>query len=272
MKKKFITIFSVVIVLAAVMFFIVKYMGNANNSEPISVTTDSVVFKKGCYAADSSCLYISFHYPVVDKDKDGQLSMLLNSDFLQMVGDSIKQTTVGTIKEHLGMIAQQYDSSFIDYNGAFPGGTVNTWYLKVRYNILMNDGKMLSIQYFSDDYMGGAHGTYRYHYTNLDLKNPSSLTIPDMVTDLVVFAERAEEAFRHHFKIPEGKNLDNFWFPQGKFILPTEYGFSPEGIILHYNVYEIAPYSDGDIKVLIPYSNIKDILNSKWSYLARVKS
>mgnify|MGYP000967492715 CR=1 FL=1 len=272
MKKKYATIIAIVVVLAIVVLLIVKYIGNANSNEPISVTTDSVVFKKGCYAADSSCLYISFHFPVIDRDTDGQLSMLLNADFLQMVGDSAQQTTVGTIKDHLDMIARQYDSSFVDYNGAFPGGAINTWYLKVRYNVLLNDGKVLSIQYLSNDYMGGAHGTYHYHYLNLDLKKPRPLAISDMVTDLGIFSERAEEAFRHHFKIPEGKSLDNFWFPNGKFILPSEYGFSPDGIILHYNVYEIAPYSEGDIKVLVPYSSIKDILSDQWSYLSKAKS
>lgn len=272
MKKKYIPVIAIVVVLAIAVSLIVWYMSNANSSEPISVSTDSVVFKKGCYAADSSCLYISFHFPVVDRDKDGRLSMLLNSDFLQMVGDSLKESASGTIKDHLSNIARQYDSSFVDYTGAFPSGAVNTWYLKVRYNILINDGKILSIQYFSDDYMGGAHGTYRYHYLNLALKQPHPLAISDMVSDLVVFSERAEEAFRHHFKIPEGKSLDNFWFPQGKFLLPSEYGFSKEGIVLHYNVYEIAPYSDGDIKVVVPYSSIKDILNSDWSYLVEVKS
>ncbi|HUX54168.1 MAG TPA: DUF3298 domain-containing protein [Williamwhitmania sp.] len=272
MKKKYVLVIAILVVLAIVVVLVIRYIGNASSSEPISVTTDSVVFKKGCYAADSSCLYISFHFPVVDKDKDGRLSMLLNSDFLQMVGDSLKGTMSGTIKEHLSSIAMQYDSSFVDYTGAFPSGAVNTWYLKVRYNVLINDGKILCIQYLSDDYMGGAHGTYRYHYLNLALQQPRPLAISDIVSDLDVFAERAEEAFRQHFKIPEGKSLDNFWFPQGKFILPSEYGFSTEGVILHYNVYEIAPYSDGDIKVVVPYSSIKDILNGDWSYLADVKS
>ena len=269
MSKKKLVFAVVLATLVVVAIFIFTYVGRSSKSVPLAISSDSVVLKKGCVCDDSSCLYVSFHYPVVTCDNSNVVTMLLFADYLQAIGDSSKATSSGTIKDYLNQVAFQYDSIFAEYQSAFPAGAVNTWYSKTRYSILMNDGELLSLQYYTENYMGGAHGNHTYHYFNMAPKLAAVISLPDVIADMDAFAEKAEDSFRTHFKIPQGKSLDNYWFPNSRFQLPAEFGFTKEGVVLHYNVYEIAPYSDGDIRIVVPYSEFKDVLKPEYSYLAK---
>ena len=117
--------------------------------------------------------------------------------------------------------------------------------------------------------MGGAHGNYSYHYCNIAPQKATVLSLSDVVSDIPLFVEKAKDSFRRHFKIPQGKSLEDYWFPNAKFQLPTEFGLSREGVVLHYNVYEIGPYSDGDIRFTVPYSDIDMILMPDYEFLAK---
>ena len=54
-------------------------------------------------------------------------------------------------------------------------------------------------------------------------------------------------------------------FEKDNFTLPVNIGYTEEGLILAYNVYEIAPYSTGLIDFTIPYEEADDYLVFKGS-------
>jgi len=267
---KKILIYSVVLaslVVAAVVIY--SYVGRSRVPQPLSISADSVVFKRGCISADSSCLYVSFQFPVVKGVNDQAVSVLLYADYLQAIGDSSKLDASGTMPEYLNRVALQYDSLFTEYQSAFPQGAINTWYLKSRFDTLLNDAGLLSIQYYTENYMGGAHGNYSYHYFNVAPQLLRIVSLSDIISDMTIFMEKAEDCFRKHFNIPQGKSLEEYWFSNSTFQLPGEFGLSREGVVLHYNVYEIGPYSDGDIRFIVPYSDLKEVLMPDYSYLAK---
>lgn len=268
-SKKLVWIFVAAVVAAAAVLFVYMNAGPSNQPKPISITTDSVVFKRGCVSADSSCLYVSFRFPLIEGEDSRQLSIVLYADYLQAIGDSSRIDGSGTIRDYLNTVVSQYDSLFTEFVSAFPQGAVNTWYLKTRFETLLNDGVITSIEYYTENYMGGAHPNYSYHYFNYSLQRNAVLSLSDVVLDMNLFLEKAEDSFRKNMNIPQGKSLEGYWFPNSKYALPNEVGFSTVGVVLHYNVYEIAPYSDGDIEYTIPYSEIGTLLKPEYSYLVK---
>ncbi len=269
MSKKVVG-FSIVIAvaIAAAIFFFLNN-GDSKQAKPISITADSVVFKRGCVSADSSCLYVSFHYPVVSGNNNKLLPILLYADYLQVLGDSSRIENSGTIRDYLSNIVSQNDSLFTEFVSAFPEGAVNTWYLKANFTTLLNDGAITCIKYYTESYMGGAHSNYSFHYFNFANQRNMTLSIGDVVSDMPLFLEKAENSFRKSQNMPQGKALDGYWFPNSTFELPAEIGFSSQGVVLHYNAYDIAPFSDGDICFVVPYGDIKELLTPEFAYLAK---
>ena len=52
-------------------------------------------------------------------------------------------------------------------------------------------------------------------------------------------------------------------FEDDVFQLPQTYFFTDKGLLLYYNVYEIASYADGPKELLIPYTEAVPYLTAK---------
>ena len=231
----------------------------------LSVASDSLVFTRGCVNPDSSCFRITLEFPVVQGKRAARIQKMIASDYLKLLSDSTKVKGINQFKEVLIRLAESYDSSYVDYLSSFPGSNGVLWYIDASYDVLLNDGKVLTIRYSYDDYLGGAHGMYGYYYQNIDLRKAKPLGLSDIVSDVDQFTGLVEK----QYKVSSGvDHLDEFWFEGGKFKLPKEFGLSKKGIVLHYNVYEIASFADGDLVFEIPYSSISDMLTRRFKYLA----
>lgn len=236
-------------------------------SEPLSINADSVVFTRGCATPEASCFRVSFVFPSIVSDVPNRLTRNMLSDYLQMVEDSSSVSTMNDFKNKLVENSLRFDSAFVDYTGAFPDAAYIDWYLKINYEVLRNDSKVLTIRYLYSDYMGGAHGIQNYHYQNYDVRKSKRIELTDVFENVKDFYAVAESAFNAKYLDGKEKSSVNFGFPNDKFILPREFGFGDKGLLLHYNVYEIASYVQGDILLEIPYSSVKETLKPKWKYL-----
>ena len=56
------------------------------------------------------------------------------------------------------------------------------------------------------------------------------------------------------------ETIEDFFFGED-FQLPANMGFSKEGLILLYNNYEIAAYTQGATKIVLPYETVKGVLH-----------
>ena len=100
-------------------------------------------------------------------------------------------------------------------------------------------------------------------HRNITVSNdPLRLLFEFFETELV---KAAEAAFRKQRELsPESDLLENgFEFPDNRFRLNDNYGFTNDGVVFFYNSYEIAPYAAGPSEVFIPYSEISDWLKFK---------
>ncbi len=103
---------------------------------------------------------------------------------------------------------------------------------------------------------GGAHGNMNISFLNFNSQTGEILQIEDYIKNRKDFLKLVES----HFDLEIEKKLDednfNDYFFGDDFQLPENIGFSDEGIILLYNVYEIAPYSKGITEFTIPFEEV----------------
>lgn len=164
---------------------------------------------------------------------------------------------------------EEYKSLSNDYysdKNRLPKGEIPQWYWYSLYNsnrIEFQNDSLLSYAVEYSDYTGGAHGSYRLTYVNIDLGNLVTLSeedifAPDYYKPLseIIAAKLAEK-----YGVPSPDSLINKGFVDIREIEPNDnFRLTPEGIQYTYNQYEIAPYSMGVIDLFIPYAELKEIL------------
>jgi hypothetical protein len=145
-------------------------------------------------------------------------------------------------------------------------GEIPSWYWYYMNNsnrLLFQNDSLLSYAVEYSDYEGGAHGSYRITYTNIDLNrlvtlSEEDLFIPDYYKPLT---EKIVQGLMQSFHVNEPDSLLNRGFFTIEDIVPNNnFWLNDEGIHFAYNQYEIAPYAMGVIHVTVPYSELRDIL------------
>lgn len=121
------------------------------------------------------------------------------------------------------------------------------------------------------EYTGGAHGNHGTTYFVIDPAAAKRLTLDDIVktTARPLILEQTEEALRSLRGLKAGAPLTEGGFFENSISIPDNFFLSSEGLGFHWDPYEIAPYSDDSIEVILPYESIGDFLTEKGRSLAR---
>ena len=114
------------------------------------------------------------------------------------------------------------------------------------------------INVYSDT--GGAHGNDSIVLLNFNPENGNLYSHSEIIDDIDGFKSLAETYFMNTLKDEsETTSISEFFFGKA-FQLPENIGFNDEGIILLYNVYEIASYDQGYTEFIIPFEDANSYL------------
>lgn len=135
--------------------------------------------------------------------------------------------------------------------------TLDMYYEKYSYQ------DYLSYVFFTSMYTGGAHPNNTIYTITYNQKKNQIVTISNLVNDnsdlLEILSEESRKILKKYpsFQTPyfqenmllEGTDprLENF----------RNFAFSKDGMIFFFEQYQIAPYSDGSFRVVIPYEKLK---------------
>lgn len=212
---------------------------------------------------------VSFTYPSKFRDAESltRLQQIFQGTFFGGIEyDSL--TPKEAMKRYIDDYTARYKAlSNIYYEDkARLEGKMPVWYWYMMYNsnrILFQNDALLSYAVEYSDYEGGAHGSYRILYTNIDLNelvtlSEEDLFVPDYyksLTDKILSCLMIQ----NNVDVPDSLLMKGFFTIED--IVPNNNFWLDEiGIHYSYNQYEIAPYSMGVIDVTVPYSDISDIL------------
>jgi Protein of unknown function (DUF3298) len=94
--------------------------------------------------------------------------------------------------------------------------------------------------------------------------NPATgrqIILDELITDKIGLKTLLEKKFR---EVKRASFAQGFEFTDAvPFKLPNNFGFTNEGILFHYNTYEVGPYTIGDTDITIPYNELERLMNFK---------
>lgn len=137
------------------------------------------------------------------------------------------------------------------------------------------DDKYVSLLSGLTTYAGGAHGYTGFDAVNYDLATGEELALKDVIPDEDKFAELLEKKLLEDYTIDEFLIMDEAAGLKGNImpfikaeyepenVDPSEPGaqthlgwvLDPDGVLIFFNAYDIAPFSTGTVTALIPYDS-----------------
>lgn len=158
-------------------------------------------------------------------------------------------------------IAEGFIEDYLNFSSEIPDAA-SGWHYSAEIAVEVLTDTLLSLSTAEEFYTGGAHGGNGMYFININPVTGADFTLSNLLKPGYegALTTLGEKIFRSVRELPDTSSLSEnyFEFPDDKFALNQNYGFTTEGIVFYYNSYEIAPYASGPTRVLIPYSEIKE--------------
>ncbi|MGY4677360.1 RsiV family protein [Pasteurella sp. P03HT] len=139
-----------------------------------------------------------------------------------------------------------------------------SWDYSREIHFIGQRGRMATFSVITSYYTGGANGLYDTQFLNIDLidrviyRLEDLLISPDrlpMLTQLLCDKNMARlhhlNAIPHHINSDEFEAIDNFVF-------------TINGLTFRYPVYSLGSYAEGEIDLVLPYSQLRDIIKPEF--------
>jgi len=138
------------------------------------------------------------------------------------------------------------------------------WYYHSTVEVSVLSDTLISLAVSNEYFTGGAHGGYGTYFINIDPATGRKLTLNDFLKPGFNKALNSlgEKSFRAGLELSADVSLadEGYEFGDGEFALNNNYGFTKEGIVFVFNIYEVGPYVLGSQTVSISYADLKDWL------------
>ena len=201
------------------------------------------------------CAHVLLDFPVFYGKQMENANKLVNHYIADVVGygDAESDKLVDMYEA-----AQSLIREYKEFKKEFPDSP-QTWHVRLKSRFTYEEEDLLCIMIISETYMGGAHGAMNKRYLTFNIKTGETVNIIDRVGDKVQFLALAEQKFRKQKNLSSDADLNetDYWFPDNKFVLSANIGIDEKAYLLHYNAYEIAPYSMGPTDLRIGFDELK---------------
>lgn len=148
----------------------------------------------------------------------------------------------------------------------FPDATAR-WSFELSVDAVTNTESVVTLDITEFTFTGGAHPNTRRRLVSFDVATGRLLGAEDLTPDVDGLTDMVEAQLRADRGLGPEDDLEaaGFWLPEGGFALPDNMGVVAEGLLFHWDAYEIAPYSTGPIDVTVPVGELAAIVDlSYW--------
>lgn len=216
------------------------------------------------FSCDNEVKPITFKTEEIAPKSESDINILLskaneNTEIGKAINSSVEEVIVESIllevkeEENLKDALSTFENEYKEFIQDFPEGSA-PWKLNAESEVIYQSPEIITISLNIYIDKGGAHGNDSISLLNFNPENGNLYTLNDLIENRAGFKKLAETYFNNTIKSEADDNLitEDFFF--GKpFQLPKNIGFSNDGLILLYNVYEIASHAQGYIEFAIPF-------------------
>ena len=126
------------------------------------------------------------------------------------------------------------------------------------FHVRMNEAGILTVEHRTEEYAGGAHGSYSSTFHSINIADGNELRFPDLVRGNVQekWASLAAAQLLKDRQMKPGTALTEIGLYEDKLELSDDWFLVPGGIGFYYAPYEIGPYAAGSFEFVLPWKDI----------------
>jgi hypothetical protein len=145
------------------------------------------------------------------------------------------------------------------------------WSYEERFEQESLSPRLLQIARNRASYTGGAHGNYDKKYFVFERDLGMRISLSDLVREdaLPDLRRLVNRELRAGKKLGPADSLKKALFFVDEADLTENYFLSPQGLGFHWDPYEIAPYAEGHVEVLVPYGDVAALVRPEGQRLIR---
>ncbi len=209
--------------------------------------------ESGCNPGIQPCLLVNISYPVFSSldSLANQINFFIGNGILDIIGlGDVESNTSLNLDKSISQLQKSFNRLKNDFKDYGTGWTVSIATIPIFSNDTLEVFAIESMTFF-----GGAHPNTNRRYYNINTATGKILKYNDLGINLDELKSRAEESFRRQNNLSEEEsfNENGYLFPKNEFILSANFGIRGDSIILFYNRYEIAPYSNGPTELIMKW-------------------
>lgn len=206
------------------------------------------------------CMLLRLDYPEITAASSEEAKTKMNGAIRQWILRSTEDGKYAQTPEDLWKgLSEERQTVTKD----FPDHRV-PWYTKRTVKLESESPVALSFQCLEDLDTGGAHPNRNVDYLNFRPSTGDRVSLADILKagSEPQLTQIAEKRFRQMKGLSANADLNEsgFQFEKNQFFLNNNYSIGRDSLKFYYNNYEIAPYAVGPTELVIPYSEIKDLL------------
>lgn len=149
---------------------------------------------------------------------------------------------------------ERFNTEFKNFKTNFPD-SAQKWEAFIDGEVTYRSADVICIAITSYVDTGGAHGNTNIKFFNFNPLTGELYSKRELIDNYEGLSALIEKKLHDNLKLNSGEVTEDYFFGN-KFQLPESIGYSDEGLIILYNPYEIASYSQGIIEFTIPYKEI----------------
>lgn len=209
---------------------------------------------------NDDCTYVDLIIPTIISDEK-EINEINDVVFKNVKKHIAFETENAEIKNY-DDLAKSFIASYDEIKNAFPNEPL-PWEASVNgtSEVFENKSANIVLNYYT--FTGGAHGNEGVVSLFFNLEDGKQISQKDLFLDFEGFKKIAEQDFRAsaNLSATDDINKNGNIFKDHQFSLPENIIVTQNEIILHYNKYEIAPYSSGITILKFPMKTFKKYLN-----------
>lgn len=165
----------------------------------------------------------------------------------------------------LDTLAALFLAQYRDFAAEFPDAP-GGWYVELEAGPILDTDAVATLDITERAYTGGAHPNSRRRLVSFDVPTGELIGLADLGAD----PEQLRPLLERQLRLDRGLGPDDdleaagFRLADGRLPLTDNVGVVEDGLLFHWDPYEIAPYSMGPVDVLLPVEELDGVVDLRY--------
>lgn len=201
-----------------------------------------------------------------------QYNLVYTAETVGSAYDNVADTLIERNKNMISSCEEYLDSNVEEVKSLIDMGDTSSFYPyydETYQYVMRSDERIISLAYYNNMYIGGAHGMYGWNGENYDPVNGTKITMTDVVNDINEFGDVLAKLILEYDDSLEESIIESSISDYESLLASGEgdYNWSMdyEGISVYFNPYELGSYAQGAQIIRVRFEDYPFLFNDYYA-------